>query len=102
MQEAAARSLASAGAGHRVRLGVPVGVHRDVLHELWAMRLLPGETVAVVAALGHGGPVLVQGAGGIFALGRRLAEQLPAEVLAPEAPAVEPGPLEARSVGGSS
>jgi Fe2+ transport system protein FeoA len=87
MQEAVAQSLSHARAGHRVRLGVPRGVDRDVLRELWAMRLLPGEIVTVVAVLGRSGPVLVQGAGGIFALGRRLAEQLPAEALAAEAPA---------------
>ncbi|MDR7420110.1 MAG: FeoA family protein [Armatimonadota bacterium] len=87
MHEAVARTLSSARAGCRVRLGVPQGVDHDVLRELWAMRLLPGETVTVVAVLGRSGPVLVQGAGGIFALGRRLAERLPAETLPPEAPA---------------
>jgi Fe2+ transport system protein FeoA len=88
--------------GCRARLGVPVGVDHDVLRELWAMRLLPGEIITIVTVLGRGGPVLVQGAGGIFALGRRLAEHLPAEILSPEAPAVEPGPLGARFVGDSS
>lgn len=47
------------------------------------MRLLPGEVVTVVAAVGGGGPILVQGTGGIFALGRSLAGRLAVESLMP-------------------
>jgi Fe2+ transport system protein FeoA len=67
--------------GQIVRLGPPETVDPDVLRELWAMRLLPGETVTVLSVIGRGGPVLVQGAGGVFALGRRLAGRLRAEVV---------------------
>ncbi|MDR7544369.1 MAG: FeoA family protein [Armatimonadota bacterium] len=74
--------LSTIRAGRRVRLGAPEAVDPDVLRDLWAMRLLPGETVTVVAVVGRGGPVIVQGAGGVFAIGRRLAGHLPAEVLA--------------------
>jgi Fe2+ transport system protein FeoA len=45
------------------------------------MRLLPGETVTVIAVIGSGGPILIHGAGGVFALGRRLAGHLHAEVV---------------------
>lgn len=75
--------LATVRPGETARLGPPEGVDADVLRELWAMRILPGEVVTVVAAIGRNGPVLVQGAGGVFALGRRLASQLKAEALAP-------------------
>jgi Fe2+ transport system protein FeoA len=50
------------------------------MREMAAVRLLPGETVTVVAVTGAGGPVIVQGAGGIFAVGRGLAGALPAEL----------------------
>jgi Fe2+ transport system protein FeoA len=75
------KPLSEARAGDIVRLDVPDGVAADVLRELWAMRLLPGEVVTVVAVLGRSGPILVQGAGGVFALGRRLAARLRAEAL---------------------
>lgn len=74
--------LSTIGPGRRARLGAPDAVEPDVLRDLWAMRLLPGETVTVVTVVGRGGPVIVQGAGGVFAIGRRLASRLPAEVLA--------------------
>jgi Fe2+ transport system protein FeoA len=75
------KPLSEARTGDTVRLDTPDGVTADVLRELWAMRLLPGEVVTVVAVLGRSGPVLVQGAGGVFALGRRLAARLRAEAL---------------------
>ena len=51
---------------------------QEELAELAAMRLLPGEAVTVLAVVGRSGPLVVQGAGGVFALGRRLAERLSA------------------------
>jgi len=47
------------------------------------MRLLPGEVVTVLAEVGGDGPLLVQGAGGVFALGRSLAAHLAVESLVP-------------------
>lgn len=73
--------LATVRPGETARLGPPEGVDPDLLRELWAMRILPGEPITVVAVIGRGGPVLVQSAGGVYALGRRLAGQLQAEVL---------------------
>jgi Fe2+ transport system protein FeoA len=44
--------------------------------ELAALRLLPGEPVDVVEVIPFGGPLLVQTAGGVYALGRRLAGRI--------------------------
>jgi len=44
--------------------------------ELAALRLLPGEPVEVIEVMPLGGPVLVQTAGGVYALGRRLAGRI--------------------------
>lgn len=49
--------------------------------ELAALRILPGEEIEVVQSLPLGGPLLIRGAGGLYALGRTLADQL--EVLVP-------------------
>jgi Fe2+ transport system protein FeoA len=74
------RPLSAVQQGEIVRLGLPDGVDPDLQRELWAMGLLPGQTVTVVEVVGRHGPVLVQGTGGVFALGRRLASRLRAEV----------------------
>lgn len=67
--------------GQTARLGPHAAIEPAVMGELAAMRLLPGEAVTVLAVVGRSGPVVVQGAGGVFALGRRLAERLTAEVV---------------------
>ena len=47
-----------------------------VADELAALRVLPGEEIEVVQALPFGGPLLIRSAGGLYALGRALADQL--------------------------
>ncbi|MDR7486169.1 MAG: FeoA family protein [Armatimonadota bacterium] len=69
--------------GTTARLGPPSGLDPEVVGELAALRILPGEVVTILEAVGRGGPLLVQGAGGVFALGRRLAARLSAEILDP-------------------
>ncbi len=44
--------------------------------ELAALRLLPGEEVEVVQVVPFGGPLLVQTAGGLYAVGRGLARRI--------------------------
>ena len=53
---------------------------QDVADELASLRILPGEEVEVVQRLPFGGPLLVRGAGGLYALGRGLADQLGVEL----------------------
>lgn len=50
-----------------------------VADELAALRVLPGEEVEVVQTLPFGGPLLIRTAGGLYAVGRRLADQLGVE-----------------------
>jgi len=76
----AAQPLSALRPGETARLGSLSALDPDLARELAALRLLPGEVLTVVAAVGSGGPVLVQGSGGVFALGRRLADSLTAEV----------------------
>lgn len=69
--------------GQTARLGPHPVLEPEVLGELAAMRLLPGEAVTVLEVVGRSGPVVVRCAGGEFALGRRLAARLRAEVVLP-------------------
>ncbi len=78
----AAQPLSTLKPGETARLGAMSALEPDLARELAALRLLPGEVLTVVSTVGEAGPVLVQGAGGVFALGRRLADMLMAEVLA--------------------
>ncbi len=77
----AMQPLSTVRLGKPARLGPLSGLDPDLARELAALRLLPGEALTVVAMVGGAGPVLVQGAGGVFALGRRLADSLMAEAL---------------------
>lgn len=77
------RPLSALRPGETARLGQIPAMDIGLAHELAAMRLLPGEVVTVLAAVGGGGPLLVQGAGGIYALGRSLATRLAVESLVP-------------------
>ncbi len=78
-----ARTLSEMRPGETARLGQMPAVEVGLAQELAAVRLLPGEVVTVLAEVGAGGPLLVQGAGGVFALGRRLAARLSVEGLGP-------------------
>ncbi len=49
---------------------------RALADELATLRVLPGEEIQVVQVLPRGGPLLIRSAGGLYALGRRLADQL--------------------------
>lgn len=69
-------AIAELKPGDAVRIGLTATADTSLLRELLAMRLLPGETVTVVAVAGRRGPVVVEGAGGVFALGGRLAVRL--------------------------
>lgn len=73
------RSLATLRPGETARLGQIQAVEAGLARELAAIRLLPGEVVTVLAEVGGRGPILVQGAGGVFALGRDLATLLVVE-----------------------
>ena len=75
----AEQPLSALRLGETARLGSLSALDPDLARELAALRLLPGEILTVVTAVGRGGPVLVQGSGGIFALGRRLADSLMTE-----------------------
>ncbi len=77
------RPLSALQPGETARLGQIPAMEVGLARELAAMRLLPGEVVTVLATVGGGGPLLVQGAGGVFALGRSLAARLAVESLAP-------------------
>ncbi len=44
--------------------------------ELAALRILPGERIEVLEGIPYGGPVVIQTAGGTYALGRRLAGRI--------------------------
>lgn len=44
--------------------------------EFAALRLLPGEEIEVVLVIPLGGPVLVRTGGGIYALGRAVADRV--------------------------
>jgi Fe2+ transport system protein FeoA len=44
--------------------------------ELAALRVLPGEEIEVTQVIALGGPVLIRGAGGFYAIGRGLADVL--------------------------
>lgn len=50
-----------------------------VADELAALRVLPGEEIEVIQRLPFGGPLLIRGAGGLYAIGRRLAGQVGVE-----------------------
>lgn len=50
-----------------------------VADELAALRVLPGEEIEVVQSLPFGGPLLIRGAGGVYAIGRGLAGQVEVE-----------------------
>ncbi|MDQ7850584.1 MAG: FeoA domain-containing protein [Armatimonadota bacterium] len=70
------RPLAGLGAGS---CGTIVRIPLDdpgMAAELAALRLLPGEPVGVIEVVPLGGPVVVQTAGGVYALGRRLAARI--------------------------
>lgn len=47
--------------------------------ELAVLRILPGEEIEVIQVIALGGPVLIRGAGGLYAIGRGLADLLPVE-----------------------
>jgi len=69
-------SLALMPAGARATItAVPVE-DATLAGELAALRLLPGERVEVVEVIPFGGPLLVQTAGGVYALSRRLAGRI--------------------------
>jgi len=51
-----------------------------VADELAALRVLPGEEIEIVQTLPFGGPLLIRSAGGLYALGRGLADQLEVEL----------------------
>lgn len=71
-----ARPLASLAAGS---CGTIAHIPLDdpgMAAELAALRLLPGEPVEVIEVVPLGGPVVVQTAGGVYALGRRLAARI--------------------------
>ncbi|MDQ7843844.1 MAG: FeoA family protein [Armatimonadota bacterium] len=48
----------------------------DLRDELAALRMLPGQAVEVVQTLPMGGPLLVSAGGGLYALGRTVAERV--------------------------
>jgi len=50
-----------------------------VADELAALRVLPGEVIEVLQTLPFGGPLLIRGAGGTYAIGRSLADLLEVE-----------------------
>jgi Fe2+ transport system protein FeoA len=77
----AAQYISEFRPGQAIRLGAFSGLEPGLVQELAALRMLPGEALTVVAAIGRTGPVMVQGPGGTFALGRRLADVLVAEAL---------------------
>ncbi|MDI6773284.1 MAG: FeoA family protein [bacterium] len=77
------RPLSTLHPGETARLGQIPAMDIGLARELAAMRLLPGEVVTVLASVGCGGPLLVQGTGGVFALGRSLAARLAVESLVP-------------------
>ncbi len=76
----------AAGVEVRPLAGLPAGSRGTIVRiplddpgtaaELAALRLLPGEPVEVIDVVPLGGPVLVQAAGGAYALGRRLAGRI--------------------------
>ena len=69
-------SLAELPAGARGTI-VAVPVEDAALAgELASLRILPGEPVEVMEAMPFGGPLLVRTAGGMYALGRRLAGRI--------------------------
>jgi len=46
----------------------------ELRHDLASLRMLPGQPVEVVQVLPMGGPVLVSTGGGVYALGRAIAD----------------------------
>lgn len=68
-------ALATLRPGERAVL-VELPAEAGAAHELAALRLLPGEDVEVVQALPFGGPMIIRNAGGLYAVGRDLAERL--------------------------
>lgn len=73
------RPLSDFGPGDVIRLLPPADVDASCLHELAALRLLPGEVVTVVQAGRRGAPILVQSGAGLYAVGGRLAGTLTGE-----------------------
>lgn len=73
--EAGARVLGSLRTGMRGVIDA-LPDDDDLRRDLAALRLLPGEAIEVVQALPLGGPVLVRTSGGLYALGRRLADRV--------------------------
>ncbi len=55
--------------------GIPLD-DPETAAELAALRILPDEPVEVVEIIPFGGPLLIQTAGGVYALGRRLAGRI--------------------------
>jgi len=74
--EGALRSLADLPVGTRAVIArIPLD-DPGTAAELAALRILPGEPVEVVEVIPLHGPLLVQTAGGVYALGRRLAGRI--------------------------
>ena len=74
--EGALRSLADLPVGTRAIIArIPLD-DPGTAAELAALRILPGEPVEVVEVITLHGPLLVQTAGGVYALGRRLAGRI--------------------------
>lgn len=48
----------------------------ELRDELAALRMLPGQAVEVVQVLPMGGPLLVAAGGGLYALGRAVADRV--------------------------
>lgn len=72
-------ALSAMGAGTKA---IVAGLPTDpvVADELASLRVLPGEEIEVVQILPFGGPLLIRGAGGLYAVGRRLADQVKVKV----------------------
>ncbi len=49
---------------------------RDLAAELAALGILPGEDIEVVQATPFHGPILIRTSGGIYAVGRTLADRI--------------------------
>jgi Fe2+ transport system protein FeoA len=47
--------------------------------ELATLRVLPGEEIEVVQVIALGGPMIIRSAGGLYAIGRGLADLVPVE-----------------------
>ncbi len=72
----APRTLAGLPGGSRGIIGrIPVE-DAGIAAELAALRILPGEPVEVLEVIPFSGPLLIRTRGGVYALGRELADRI--------------------------